>query len=137
VAAGETVAVELRVGASASAGPGLTASAPRTAPGRSRGRGTGAWIAAGGLAVATAATYTAALMQSRHLARLRRTYPITAQQLDDRARMTSRLAVAGDVFAVGTALAAGIASYLRWGSSGGRTVEVSVAPQGLWLQGSF
>jgi hypothetical protein len=137
VAAGQTVSLDLRVGPASSTAGGLTGRASE-APGLQTGkRGTIAWIATAGLGAATLGVYTAAILQSRQLVRLRRTYPVNMRQLDNNARMTSRFALAGDVLAATTVVAAGVASYLRWGTGAGRGIEVGLAPTSVSIQGRF
>ena len=136
VAAGETIALDLKidgpVAAVAEAGR-----SPAAATERPRGRrGTAAWVATGLLTAATLAVYSGALVHSRQLDRLRRTYPVTTRELDAKARLTYRLALTGDVLAASAVVAAGVASYLRWGTGTGRT-EVSFAPNGVFLHRSF
>jgi hypothetical protein len=52
-------------------------------------------------------------------------------------KLTSRLALAGDILAISTAAAAGLAVYLHWGSREERGVHVAVSPGGLSLRGSY
>jgi tetratricopeptide (TPR) repeat protein len=142
VAAGQTVRLDLKVGPTqaglVSPAGQLAAPVPLPAAPRRPGarRGTAAWIVSGGLAIAAAGFYTAALLESRQLDELRSLYPITARALDDQARLTSALALVGDGFAAGALVAAGVASYLRW-SGPARGSEITVGPSGVHLQGRF
>jgi tetratricopeptide (TPR) repeat protein len=143
VSAGDTVPLQLKLApataVAAAAPPAATATTrPANAPApASMTRGTMAgWIVTAGLAAATASVYGAAYVESRRLDRLRRSYPITFAQLNDKARLTSRLALAGDVLAVSTLAAAGVSAYLR-ASSRARALEVDVAGLGLSLRGKF
>jgi hypothetical protein len=139
VAAGQTINLDLRVGPSpGSAVAGLGSRTPDAAASETSGRrGNVAWIVTAGLGAATLGVYTAAILQSRQLGRLRRSYPISMRQLDDNARRTSQFAIAGDVLAATTVVAAGVASYLRWGTSSGRGIEVGLAPTSVSIQGRF
>jgi hypothetical protein len=139
VAAGETARLDLKVGSSpAAAAADPTLAAPGAPPPRPAARrGTVAWIVTGALAVATAGVYTAALLEARRLDQLRATYPVTSARLDNQARATTRLALAGDLLAAGTIVSAGVASYLRWGASGGYGPELSFGPTGFVFNGRF
>ncbi len=138
VAAGQTVRLDLKVAPSPPPAAPALATAPTPAPARRPvvRRGTAAWIVAAGLTAATIGSYTAAMMESRQLDHLRRIYPISARQLDDQARLTSRLALVGDSFAAGAVAAAIVGGYLRW-TSPGRGAELSLSPSGFHLQGRF
>ncbi len=149
VPAGDTVSLELKLGGGAPASamaagsspsaPAATVTRPLTpAPaqaGPSRGAVAG-WIVTAGLAAATASLYGAAFLESRRLEKLRTNYPVTFAQLNDKARLTSRLALAGDILAVSTLAAAGVSAYLRSGSRE-RAVQVDLAGLGLGLSGHF
>jgi tetratricopeptide (TPR) repeat protein len=146
VAAGELVRVELRSGSSA-AGPAPAAAAPPVVmahetpppppPRISPGTVSGAWIVTAGLAAATVGVYVTAIVEARQLDNLRGSYPIDTQQLDDKRTLTSRLALAGDVLAVSTALAAGISAYLGWSAREERAAHLAVGPGGLSVHGRF
>jgi hypothetical protein len=143
VPAGDTVSLALKLApapapvASVPAPLTVTRSLNSTAPAPAMSRGTMAgWIVTAGLAAATVSVYGAALVESRRLDRLRRTYPVSFAQLNDKARLASRLALAGDILAVSTLAAAGVSAYLR-SSSRERAVEVGVAGLGLSLRGQF
>jgi tetratricopeptide (TPR) repeat protein len=123
VAAGETVPVELK-GAPLAAAPSAE-EAPAHRPGR-RGLTT-AWVVTAVLAGATAAVYTAAALQARKLDDLRNSYPLTADQFDDKLNLTSRLALTGDILAVATVAAAGLSTYLTLTSREERAVRVGLS----------
>jgi hypothetical protein len=152
VAAGTTANLDLRLAPAAATASDLTAPPSAPLPARSgMRRGTIAWIVTGALAVAAGGFYTAALLEARRLDQLRRTYPVTASRLDNQARVTTRLALVGDLFAAGTVVSAGVASYLRWGAEssyrGPETAAarradppawgVSLGRSGVLLQGNF
>ena len=141
VAAGETVALDLKAGplpaSPAAPVPALTgqAEAPPSAAGK---RPTAAaWIVTGVLAGATTGFYAAAYLESRKLDDLRHTYPITNTAFDDKLNLTSHLALVGDILAVATVVSAGVATYFSVSSHEERGVQVGVGPTGVSLRGTF
>jgi tetratricopeptide (TPR) repeat protein len=132
VAGGQTVAIDLRLGPARS-----NAFTGGERP-RSSGRGIAAgWILGAGLGVATLATYGAALVQSRKLAALRGRYPVTAAQLTNQARLTSRLALTGDILAATTLVVVGLTAYFRASDPDDSSVDVVATGLGPGLRGSF
>jgi hypothetical protein len=138
VAARDTVRVALEVGRSAPAPVNLSAARAPAAQGPTRSWRPGAlsWTANAVLAAATATAYTAALLGSRQLQQLRNSYPVTLEQLEAKARLNRRWAVAGDVLAITTLAAAGLTTYLSLGASDER-VRVAVSPGGVSAAATF
>jgi hypothetical protein len=148
VAAGELLRIDLRTGPAATtttptpAAPGLTvtreALPPPPPPARfSRGTVNTAWIVTAGLAAVTVGVYVTAIVEGQQLNDLRHTYPISTEQLDDKRRLTSRIAVAGDVLAASTVVAAGVAAYLGWNVREERGAHLAVGPGGVSVSGRF
>jgi tetratricopeptide (TPR) repeat protein len=144
VAAGENVRVPFKVAAAP-----LPAAAPtpapvvepvsRPPPALNPRTVTTAWLATGALALATAAVYTVAVVEARQLDDLRHSYPITTDRLDDKIRLTTRLALAGDILAVTTLAAAGVSLYLghELPAEPERGLRLGVGPGALALSGRF
>jgi hypothetical protein len=144
VPAGETVAVELKVG-SPQPSPGapmamLPATPDRTSAPSRRGM-IAAWTVTAVLAGATVGLYAAAMVDAKKLDDLRKTYPLTTKALDDKTKSASRLALVGDILAVTTVAAAGLATYLTFSSGEERAVQVSLSgtptAAALSLHGKF
>jgi tetratricopeptide (TPR) repeat protein len=118
VSAGETVPVALKVGPAPAAAVSAAAVSNLSAPVDPFSRRTSrrtvitSWAITAGLLGATAAVYTAAILQSNKVDDLRRSYPVTADAFDDKLRVASRLALTGDILAVATVAAAGLSTYL-------------------------
>ncbi len=141
VAAGETVPVAFTVGPAPAPVAAMPVVSETPAPHTGR-RGTiVAWTVTGVLAAATVGLYTAAFIESRKLDDLRRTYPITTTALDDKRTVTSRLALAGDIAAAATVVAAGLCTYFTISSHEERGLQVGVTAQpgagGLTVRGAF
>jgi hypothetical protein len=114
VSAGETVPLELKVGpapSTAAAATTLSAAVDPFSRRTSHRTVVTSWFVTGGLLGATAALYAATMVQSHKVDDLRHRYPVTADAFDDKLRVASRLAVAGDVLAVVTVAAAGLSTY--------------------------
>jgi tetratricopeptide (TPR) repeat protein len=135
VASGVTFMVELNVGAAAAA----VAAAAGTAdePGVSRRSVITSLTITGALAAATAGVYTAAVIGSRQLERMRATYPVTAERLHNKATSNARLALVGDILAGATVVAVGVTTYLGLNVRKERGLEVGLSWDGLKLRGSF
>jgi tetratricopeptide (TPR) repeat protein len=123
VSAGETVAVDLKVGpppsAQSPAPPaGTLVSSPLDPFAHRASRRTlvASWVVTGLLLGATGGVYAAAVVQAHKVDDLRNSYPVTAQTFDDRLQVASRLALIGDVLAVTTVVAAGVSTYLSFTS---------------------
>jgi hypothetical protein len=139
VAGGETIRVELNFGPTHpfDAPPSALSAAATPPAGPSKGAVTAAWVATGILGAATVAAYAGAFVEGRQLDDLRHTYPITANALDDKVKLTSRLALAGDILAVTTAASAGLAVYLGWSSHRERGLALGLSPGGVTVGGRF
>jgi tetratricopeptide (TPR) repeat protein len=153
VAARETVRVSLRLGppapdpasvAARSSGPApvsLSAATPGGRAARHRGPGALGWTANAVLAAATASAYTAAALGSRQLERLRRSYPVTLSQLQTKALLNRRLALAGDVLALATLASLGLSAYLSFDGGeeeqAARQVQIGLTAGGLSLGATF
>jgi tetratricopeptide (TPR) repeat protein len=123
VAGRETVQVRLELGPPLLAAP-ATLSGPARPPGRPALRvparpprrptrvGPLAWAGSAVLVAATAGAYSAAALGSRQLLHLRNSYPVTLDQLQYRARVNRRLAVAGDILAASSLIAVALTTYL-------------------------
>jgi tetratricopeptide (TPR) repeat protein len=139
VAAGETVHLDVKLG------PGPAPALPRTIASlppsgkheAERSWVVPAWTATAVLAASAIGVYAAALVESRRLGVLRRNYPVTAEQLDEKATLTSRLALTGDILALTTVVAAGLSTYLSLGSHQERSVHVGLSLAGVAVHGSF
>jgi tetratricopeptide (TPR) repeat protein len=148
VAAGELLRIDLRAGpapasaAAPSAAPAAVTlsreAVPPPPPSRiTRSTANTAWIVTAGLAAATVGVYVSAIVEARQLDSLRHTYPITTEQLEDKRRLTSRLALAGDVLAATTVVAAGVSAFLGWNVREERGAHLAVGPGGLSVSGRF
>jgi hypothetical protein len=141
VAAGETVPVSISVGPAPAPVAAANAVSEGPAPQNSRRGTVAAWAATGVLAAVTVGLYTAAFVESRKLDDLRNTYPITTGAFDDKRKMTSRLALAGDITAAATVVAAGLCTYFTISSHEERGVQVGVTAErgagGLTVRGAF
>jgi hypothetical protein len=141
VASGETVRVAFK------ADPLLVAAAPAAAPaapeahaaspGRSRLAVVTSLTITGLLTAGTLGFYGAAIGGSRQLERLRASYPVSAERLQQKAASNRRLALVGDVLAVGAVAAAGLTTYLSLSSRGERNVAVALTLDGLAFKGQF
>jgi tetratricopeptide (TPR) repeat protein len=135
VAAGESVRLKLDAGQPSPSLSAFPAPAPRTAAGR---RWTAAaWTTTAVLAAGTVGVYAAAFAQSKQLDGLRNTYPISREQLDDKVRTASRLALVGDILAAATIVGAGLSTYLTLSTRQEPGVHVGVALGGLTVRGNF
>jgi hypothetical protein len=141
VAAGETVPVSISVGPAPAPAVAVNAVGEAPAPQNSRRGSIAAWTATGVLAAVTVGLYTAAFVESRKLDDLRHTYPITTGAFDDKRKATSRLALAGDITAAATVVAAGLCTYFTISSHEERGVQVGVTAErgagGLTVRGAF
>jgi tetratricopeptide (TPR) repeat protein len=139
VAAGETVPVELKVGPTAATPvPALVTAPTDTSQKTGRGGTVAAWTITAILAGATAGLYGGAIFESRKLDDLRHSYPISSAALDDKVKLTSRLALAGDILAVATVVSAGVSTYLSLSSHEERGVQIGLTMTGgLTVQGAF
>lgn len=138
VAAGETVGIALTP-PPVDATPPVSTDTPVQRP-SGRRRAVISWIVTGTLAAAAAGFYTSALLSSGSLGDLKRSYPVTAQRLDQRAHLTSTLALTGDILAAATAVAAGVSTYFSvTRSRDERAPRVGLAwtGTGLALSGKF
>jgi hypothetical protein len=148
VSAGETVPVTLKVGPA----PMAPGAAPAVATSlsspvdpfshrTSRRTVITAWGVTAGMLGATVALYAAALVQSNKVDNLRNSYPVTPDVFDDKLRVASRLALAGDILAVATAAAAGLATYFTLTSREEPAVQVGLlatpAGAGVTLHRTF
>jgi tetratricopeptide (TPR) repeat protein len=136
VAAGQTVPVEIAA-ALLSVGPveATLAVAPRSRI--SHRVVVAAWTLTATLAAASAGFYTAAVVESRELDRLRSSYPVAPDRFSDRLSLTSRLALTADILAVVTLVAVGTSTYLSLGARAERRVQVGLTANGLIAHGSF
>jgi hypothetical protein len=70
-----------------------------------------AWAGSAVLVAATAGAYSAAALGSRQLLHLRNSYPVTLDQLQHRAKVNRRLALAGDILAASSIVAVALTTY--------------------------
>jgi len=97
-----------------------------------------AWAITAVLAGTAVGLYTGAILESRKLNDLRHTYEISPVAFDDKVTLTSRLALAGDIVAGATVVAAAVSTYLWYGSREERAVQVGLtATGGLIVNGTF
>jgi tetratricopeptide (TPR) repeat protein len=143
VTAGETVPLDFKVGASVApptVGPqAMLSSAPPADTHKAGRRSTViAWAITAVLAGTAVGLYTGAILESRNLDDLRTTFGTSSTTLDDKLRLTSRLALAGDIVAGATVVAAAVSTYLWYGSRPERGVQVGLtATGGLVVNGTF
>jgi tetratricopeptide (TPR) repeat protein len=143
VTAGETVPLDLKVGGSVAqptaGSPAMVSSAPLADTRKAGRRSTViAWAITAVLAGTAVGLYAGAILESRKLNDLRNTYKISPTALDDKLRLTSRLALAGDIVAGATVVAAAVSTYLWYGSRPERGVQLGLTATGsLIVNGTF
>jgi hypothetical protein len=137
VAGGETLRVELHVPPALALpkAPGGPSESDRKAQRQSNM--TTAWTVTAILGVTTIGLYTAALVESNQLADLKQRFPTDQGALDTKSKVTTGLAVGGDVLAGATVAAACVAAYFTWASPDDHKVHVAVSPTGIALFGRF
>jgi tetratricopeptide (TPR) repeat protein len=156
VAGRETVPVRLELGPPLVAAPASLAGSARP-PGRSALRVPArpprrpsranplAWAGSAVLVAATAGAYSAAALGSRQLLHLRNSYPVTVEQLQHRARVNRRLALAGDILAASSIVAVALTTYFTLSgrtapdeaTAAARAPRVAVRVGGLGLLATF
>ena len=139
VAAGETVAVELRPPAPPSVAlrPSSTAPAREARPPSPTRAFVAGWIATGLLAAGTLALGSAALVEDRKLASLRGTFPVAKSDLDRQSALTTGLAVTTDILGVAALVAAGVSTYLTVKHQRERKLQVGLRACGVQVGGTF
>lgn len=96
------------------------------------------WITTGVLAAGTVATGVLALLASNDLDDERHTYPSSLDALDDKASKLRKLSIAADVFGAATLVVGGLTlTFTLTGSRSREKVQLSVAPNGMSLSGTF
>ena len=143
VTAGETVPLDVKVSVPppqpAAGPPAMVSSGPPADTHKTGRRSTViAWAITAVLAGTAVGLYTGAILESRKLNDLRHTYEISPVAFDDKVTLTSRLALAGDIVAGATVVAAAVSTYLWYGSREERAVQVGLtATGGLIVNGTF
>jgi hypothetical protein len=154
VAGGDTASVSIDLVEAQAPAPAAPAPVPVAAPekpsgavaqqARPRGSGGGAlwagWVAAGSLAVAAGVTGTLALESSRELRDLRNQQGASREDLDRKAADVRNLALATDVVAGASIVAATITlvfTLSRGGPSSSESVSLELVPGRVGLTGKF
>ncbi len=135
VASGETVKVHLEAGAAPAGSAAAASAGPES--GVSRRVVVTSLTITGVLAAGTVGVYTAAIIGSRQLDRLRASYPVTPERLHHKATANARLALVGDILAGTTVVAAAVSTYLGLNVRKERGLEVGLAWDGIHLGGRF
>jgi hypothetical protein len=137
VAAGQTVALELRPAGAPPPPPGvrnLTATVEKKPLPPSKSYVT-AWIATGVLVGGVVALGTTTLVEQSKLNAMRGSYPVAASDLNHQQSLTTGLAIASDVIGVGALVSAGVATYLTIkhakSERGGKRFTVGAAGNGV------
>jgi tetratricopeptide (TPR) repeat protein len=136
VAAGDTVPLQLRLAdpsprISAPAAGVTTGSTPRS------DYSTAAWYTAAAFATVGAGVGIVAVIKSRNLDSARKTFPVTKQELDDKAKSVKTWSLIGDIAGGVAVAAAGVGLYYTLTRSKTHEVRVAAMPHGVQLVGSF
>lgn len=136
IAAGDTVKLALSGGDLVSRLP-----PPRTSPPPPKPEGgsaiTAGWYITGGLGAVALGAGVAAFFQSRSLHDARNRYPVTQDELDDKASWVTRLSLAADISGALALVAGGITLKLTLSRSRSREAHVAIAPDGIRIAGEF
>lgn len=113
---------------------------PPPAPPQRRGNGAliAGWTTTGVLAAAALTAGVLAYRASDDLDAARARFPVSRDELDDKASRVRTFSIAGDALGAAAVIAGGVALYLTLSRRGdAREVRVGVAPRGLQLSGTF
>jgi len=139
VSAGELVRVDLQLGPTLTSIPKVAAPVvSRESLQRRRQLNLAiAWTSTALLTAAAIGVGTTALVESSQLDNLRQTYPVTAASIDQKATLTSRLAIAADVLGAAALTAIGVSTYVTLKQRKETKVVLGITPGGLSVRGTF
>jgi hypothetical protein len=139
VAAGETIRVELKVPPPSIAAVQAAMNHPATdAPPARPGKPfiTG-WIVSGVVVAATIALGTTTLIEQNHLVALRNSYPASKAEIDQKAQLTTGLAITSDILGAASLAAIGVSTYLTIKYERNRRLKVGLSASGVHVGGTF